>query len=258
MWKKIIINNIKNVNKKQYTIAGCCYQQNRIQSNYSKLFSNFAKDDNEDVNKIKHNIFELMLTNNNDNCDNNETVIKKEIVNICNENIDQLNASSYHSLIYAINHNNNENFNISENISDLLYFQMLQQNKMNIEKPLNNNNNNNNNNNKWIKKHGGEANERKLSNYIFDLHQHNRYSVLSGIRYVLHTIQIENLQRNLIVILGRGNHSNNKKANIRRVVEEYLRYELLIDYKYVAKGGALHLDRYSVYKNNRINEVFMV
>ena len=254
MWKQIIINNIKNVNKKQYTVAGCCYQQNRIQSNYSKLFSNFAKDED----KIKHNIFELMLTNNNNNCDNNETVIKKEIVNICNENIDQLNASSYHSLIYAINHNNNENFNISENISDLLYFQMLQQNKMNIEKPLNNNNNNNNNNNKWIKKHGGEANEGKLSNYIFDLHQHNRYSVLSGIRYVLHTIQIENRQRNLIVILGRGNHSNNKKANIRRVVEEYLRYELLIDYKYVAKGGALHLDRYSVYKNNRINEVFMV
>ena len=100
-------------------------------------------------------------------------------------------------------------------------------------------------------------NDKNKKHSIFDLHSHNRYSVLCGMRYILHHIQVENRQRDLIVILGRGNHSGNKQANIRRVVEEYLRYNLLIDFKYAAKGGALHLDRYSVHKRNRMSDTFL-
>ena len=168
-------------------------------------------------------------------------MLEKEVAKICNKEEEfriSGNAGLYHSLIYAINeHSTYIPSGEVENICDKLYFNMLiKKNKINIYKQMNN--------------------DKKKHN-IFDLHSHNRHSVLCGMRYILHNIQLENRQHDLIVILGRGNHSNNEKANIRRVVEEYLRYSLLIDFKYVAKGGALHLDRYSVHKRNRIKDIFL-
>lgn len=183
----------------------------------------------------------IVLMKNNSCC----LTLEKEVAKICNReeefrdvNACNGNADLYHSLIYAINqYSTNIPSGEVENICDKLYFNMLiKKNKINIYKQMNN--------------------DKKKHN-IFDLHSHNRHSVLCGLRYILHNIQLENRQRDLIVILGRGNHSTNKKANIRHVVEEYLRYSLLIDFKYVAKGGALHLDRYSVHKRNRIKDIFL-
>lgn len=100
-------------------------------------------------------------------------------------------------------------------------------------------------------------NNSKRNETIFDLHDHNRHSVLSGIRFAIHTIQVEERRNNLILIFGRGTKSTNQKANIRTTAEEYLRYELSIDFRHLAKGGALHLDRYSVYKKDRKHDYFL-
>ena len=121
-------------------------------------------------------------------------------------------------------------------LCDKLYAHGIKHQSINLLKPLNN----------------SKRNEK-----IFDLHDHNRHSVLSGIRFAIHTIHVEQWRNNLILIFGRGNKATNRKANIRSIAEEYLRYELLIDFRHLAKGGALHLDRYSVYKHDRKHDVFL-
>ena len=123
-----------------------------------------------------------------------------------------------------------------DRICDKLYAQGIKHQSINLLKPLNNS---------------------KRNETIFDLHDHNRHSVLSGIRFAIHTIQFEQRRNNLILIFGRGNKATNQKANIRSIAEEYLRYELLVDFRHLAKGGALHLDRYSVYKHDRKHDVFL-